>query len=371
MLLLGCSKAPVTNTPEVVEPAAAQPAVADVEPEPEPELRCLHLEVCLAMVGDVEIPYTAFSAIYDLKVAKYTARGREIPDSAARRYRKSIAERLIYHEVLAQEAAAAGVEFDAAALEKREAQQRRGIRDWDKHLERRGETEASLRAMYVSELREVALLEARGALALTPEEVAADYALIRINWRSDKPRVRASHILVPLHANLGPDSTPAQRRAAEAEAKKKAWALHAEVTKPGADFAEVARRESTGPSADKGGDIGIFTADRMAEEFSKAAFRLKPGTVSTPVRTKFGYHLIVVTGKWPPGDLPLQALEPQIRERLRQRKLHHGRRTLKEELLQKYEILDHMTPTLGPEPQRPKRRPLHERVAPPPRTVMR
>ena len=113
----------------------------------------------IAKVGDVEIPNAKFREIYDLKVKKYADRGRDIPPSADRRYRKSIAERLIYHEVLAQEVAKLGVEYDAAALADRQAQQKRGIRDWDKHLERRGETEESLDAMTIAELRELAILE--------------------------------------------------------------------------------------------------------------------------------------------------------------------------------------------------------------------
>ena len=60
----------------------------------------------IAKVGAVEIPKSEFSKIYDLKVQKYVERGREIPPSAARRYRKSILDRLTYQEALRQEAAA-------------------------------------------------------------------------------------------------------------------------------------------------------------------------------------------------------------------------------------------------------------------------
>ena len=77
----------------------------------------------IAKVGDVEIPSSAFREIYDLKVKKYADRAREIPYSADRRYRKSIAERLIFHEILRQEADALGVELDEAALKEREEQQ--------------------------------------------------------------------------------------------------------------------------------------------------------------------------------------------------------------------------------------------------------
>jgi parvulin-like peptidyl-prolyl isomerase len=314
----------------------------------------------IAKVGTVEIPGETFREIYDLKIKKYTDRGREIPASADRRYRKSIAERLIYHEVLKQEAASLGIDFDAEALAEREAQQKRGIRDWDKHLQRRGETEQSLREMYVAELREKAILEKLEKLEVTDEEIDADYEKIKGNWKSDKPRVRASHILVP----IGPsertvpgeqpdEATDDEKKAWEAEAKKKAEEVHKLVTAADADFDKIAEEHSTGPSAQKGGDIGIFTADRMAEEFSEVAFKLGVGDISKPVKTKFGYHVIKVTGKWPAGELPKEALEDQIVNRLRQRKLHQGRRELKDELLGKYEIVDNIKPTLGPEPTRP------------------
>ncbi|MEM6293221.1 MAG: peptidylprolyl isomerase [Myxococcota bacterium] len=314
----------------------------------------------IAKVGAVEIPNEAFSSIYDLKVKKYTDRGREIPTSADRRYRKSIAERLIYHEVLKQEAAALTVEFDAEALAARESQQKRGIRDWDKHLGRRGETEASLKNMYVAELREKAILEKQGKLEVTAEEIDADYEKIKGNWKSDKPRVRASHILVPIGpkkerrpASEKPPEPSAEESAKwEAEAKSKADELYKAVMAEGADFSKIATEKSTGPSAAKGGDIGIFTADRMAEEFSAAAFAMKPGDISKPVKTKFGYHIIKVTGSWGPGELPKDALQDQIVNRLRQRKLHQGRRQLKEDLLGKYEVVDNIKPTLGPEPKR-------------------
>lgn len=319
----------------------------------------------IAKVGDVEIPNAKFREIYDLKVKKYADRGRDIPPSADRRYRKSLAERLIYHEVLAQEVKKLGVEYDADALAERHEQQQRGIRDWAKHVERRGETEESLEAMAVAELREHAILEKLGKLEVSADEIAEDYEKIKPTWTSDKPRVRASHILIPIgphpqpRGKAGekpPEPTAEERSKWEAEAKAKADEVYALATAPDADFAKIAAEHSVGPSAAKGGDIGIFTPDRMTEEFSEVAFALEPGQTSEPVKTKFGYHIIKLEGKWPPGDLPQAALEDQIRERLRQRKLHQGRRELKERLLSEYTIVDNIEPTLGPEPVRGGRR---------------
>ncbi len=313
----------------------------------------------LAEVGTVTLPRSTFEAMFALKAKKYADRGRDIPDSARRRYRKSLVERLVHHERLRQRAAELGIEADATALAERVEQQKRGIRDWAKHLERRGETDASLRALYVAELRELAILEARGTLEPSRAEIEADYEKIRGNWSSEKPRVRASHILVRLPEVEGEvaEVDPAVKAKAKAEAQR----ILALVKAPGADFAELARIHSAGPSATRGGDVGIFTADRMAEPFSKAAFSMKPGEISEVVETKFGFHIIKVIGQWPPGELPIEAIEDQIRERLRQRALHTQRRDLREELTKAYPVVHHeLTPEelrdAGSRRSRPPRR---------------
>lgn len=91
----------------------------------------------------------------------------------------------------------------------------------------------------------------------------------------DLKEIRASHILV----------------AKEGAAKN----ILAQI-KSGADFAALARKYSVDPgSAAKGGDLGYFTMGSMVPEFEKAAFSLKPGEVSNPVKTNYGYHLIKVT----------------------------------------------------------------------------
>lgn len=62
----------------------------------------------------------------------------------------------------------------------------------------------------------------------------------------------------------------------------------------GADFIEQAKAKSTGPSGSKGGDLGYFGKKQMVPAFAKAAFDLKAGEISKPVKTQFGWHLIKV-----------------------------------------------------------------------------
>jgi peptidyl-prolyl cis-trans isomerase C len=57
-------------------------------------------------------------------------------------------------------------------------------------------------------------------------------------------------------------------------------------------FSKLAEDRSTCPSGRKGGDLGWFSRGRMVREFENAAFDLKKGEMSGPVRTEFGWHII-------------------------------------------------------------------------------
>ena len=63
----------------------------------------------------------------------------------------------------------------------------------------------------------------------------------------------------------------------------------------GGDFTELAKKFSRCPSSKAGGDLGNFGRGRMVPSFEEAAFGLQVGDVSEPVRTQFGYHLILRT----------------------------------------------------------------------------
>ena len=105
----------------------------------------------------------------------------------------------------------------------------------------------------------------------------------------------------------------AKNAATEADAKAKIDLIKAALNVTPADqvaakFAELAQAESSCPSSRKGGDLGTFTRGQMVKEFDEVAFALPVGVVSDPVKTQFGYHLILVTEKTPAveaeGDEP-------------------------------------------------------------------
>lgn len=105
--------------------------------------------------------------------------------------------------------------------------------------------------------------------------------------RSGDKQVTAAHILICYKGATGCDNTEYtkdQARAKIEEIKKQANAQN---------FADLAKEYSMDPSnKDTGGDLGSFTAGQMVPEFEKEAFAMPVGTVSSPVETQFGYHLI-------------------------------------------------------------------------------
>ena len=83
----------------------------------------------------------------------------------------------------------------------------------------------------------------------------------------------------------------------------------------GANFAQLARSRSTGPSASDGGSLGSFGRGEMVPAFENAAFSLSPGSYSnTPVQTPFGWHVIMVEGRVADQALPLDDVRNEIEQ---------------------------------------------------------
>ncbi|MGD9639330.1 MAG: peptidylprolyl isomerase [Alphaproteobacteria bacterium] len=87
-----------------------------------------------------------------------------------------------------------------------------------------------------------------------------------------------------------------------------------EQLKKGADFAELAKEKSIGPSAPTGGDLGYFDKDAMVAEFADAAFAMKVGDFSEkPVQTQFGWHVIKIEDRKMAKDPTMKELEPTLK----------------------------------------------------------
>jgi peptidyl-prolyl cis-trans isomerase C len=98
----------------------------------------------------------------------------------------------------------------------------------------------------------------------------------------------------------------------EAEAKT----IIAEIDK-GSDFAELAKKKSTGPSATHGGDLGWFKPDEMVEPFARAVESLKNGEYTkTPVKSDFGWHVILREDSREVPPPPYEQMREQLKMRV-------------------------------------------------------
>lgn len=123
--------------------------------------------------------------------------------------------------------------------------------------------------------------------------------------------IRASHILVK----------------SEAEAKDVEKQL-----KGGASFDDLAKKHSIDGAAAKGGDLGWFGKGAMLPEFEQVAFGLKQGENSKIVKTKFGYHIIKLTGKRPAGTRAFEEVKDQIKAAIVPEKQQETFKKLKDDL---------------------------------------
>ncbi len=141
---------------------------------------------------------------------------------------------------------------------------------------------------------------------------------------TEKSKVRASHILV---------KTEDEAKAIIKEiGSLKDGALNAK-------FAELAKTKSTGPSGPKGGDLGFFGQGQMVPAFNDAAFAMKKGEVSkTPVKSQFGYHVILVTDKQDAKNLSFDEVKGFIEQKLKVEAFKEQMQAKMEELKKKAKI---------------------------------
>ena len=140
-------------------------------------------------------------------------------------------------------------------------------------------------------------------------------------------QVRASHILISSdllkiiqqikakNKDISATDMNAKVEKIQAEQKAKAEAILKEVKANPDNFEKIATQKSEDKgSAVRGGELGFFSKDAMVPEFSKAAFAMKPNTISEElVQTNYGYHIIKVTDRIEPGITPFEKVKEEIK----------------------------------------------------------
>ena len=148
-------------------------------------------------------------------------------------------------------------------------------------------------------LRDAALSELMKQQTVSDDEIKAAYD--KSQKESKSVEYKARHILVK----------------DEAKAKELIGKLDG-----GADFAELAKQNSTGPTGKDGGDLGWFGADMMVKPFGDALAAMEKGKYTKePVKTQFGWHVILLEESRDQEPPTLESLKPQLEQQLKSEKL--------------------------------------------------
>jgi len=268
----------------------------------------------IAVVGDSVV---LASEVRERQLA-FSAQGRELTD-------RQVLDELVDQQLVLQAAAQdSTLVVPQEELDTRVETAMREIRArfpndaaFQRALEEQGMTPETLSTVQRSGIREQLtqdtymqrqLLEAP-PVAITEEEMREYFEESRASLQSRPELLTIEQVLVPVQAS---DS-------AWAEARSLADSLY-QAIQAGADFQEVAREHSDDPgTAGDGGDLGWFRRGLMVREFEAVAFGLRPGDVSPPVRTDFGWH-IILTERSRPGEVKARhvLIRPEIVESDRQ-----------------------------------------------------
>ena len=177
------------------------------------------------------------------------------------------------------------------------------------------------------------------------EAVSKDYAFkdeaLKTHYRESlsrykqKESVTISQILL----KVAPDA----KKEAFEKAKSKLSALLRKKILGGESFAELAKANSEGPAASKGGELGTYERGQILPEIEKVVFSQKEGEVSEPIQTSFGVHLIRVNKRNPAATLSFEAVRVKVEASLRDKR---ARVEAKEKLrLIRYDFEDKKTET--------------------------
>lgn len=292
----------------------------------------------VATVNGVDVTAESFN----VEVQRVMAAG--LPPAALQQLKGQLVDKLIERTLLEQAIEKEGIEVTDDQIEKKfeevraefakvQAQNPNGPEVSLEQLAKQlGISQKELRDSIAQTIAVEALLKKRGVSEVTDKEVREFYDSNSESFFRPET-VTARHILVRVDA--GADKTTVEAKRKEAEAIAEA------ARKKDADFAQLAIDKSEGPSGPNGGQLPAFQRGQMVTEFEEAAFNMKPGTISEPVKTQFGWHIIKVEKKTDEGQVPFEEVSEQLKQKLKNDKLETGIAELVTELRDGSEIVVH------------------------------
>ncbi len=247
---------------------------------------------------------------------RFSERGRQVTDEQLAEIRDEVLDRMIRRELLYKASRDQGVKVTGDEIDQGYQMVRARFtsdEDFARMMQQLRLSEDVLKRNIAREMAIKKLIDARFVqnTTVSDEEARQYYEKTKENFRQPES-VHASHILIKVDESAGEEDKTAALKKIE-DIRKQLQA--------GADFAELARKYSEGPSAAKGGDLGFFRRGQMVKPFEDAAFSTKVGDITDVVKTRFGYHIIKVHEKVEESTIPFEAISDRIKEYLKKEKI--------------------------------------------------
>ncbi len=288
-------------------PAPAEEA-APPKAEAKAEARAVSIDLKdpVAVVNGEEISKTELEAAFKEAIGRAGVDTKTLTaDQQLAGYKKLLDDLVVDHLVKAK---SVGIEVSDADVDAEIGKIKTQFPTEDafkEQLKQSGQTEEKLTGLIKVGLKQRKWMESQlGEGGKVSDEEAKKFYDENTKQFEQPETVRANHILY-----LVPEgATDEVLKEKEAAAKK---AL--ERAKKGEDFTALAKELSEEPGAkESGGDLNFFTKEQMVPEFANAAFAMKVGEISEPVKSQFGYHIIKVTDKKPAGTMKFDEVKPKL-----------------------------------------------------------
>lgn len=254
------------------------------------DINLANLPSAIATVNGIEIESEIYSRIISNVKAEFERSGEVLTQEKFDTINKGVMDNLVNTEILYQESKAGNYISDDEEVNAKlqEIKSQFGSEeDFKKALAQGNTTEESLKEEIRKSNMIDKLVEERVVSQVkVSEEKAREYYEENEQAFSSPPTRKTFHILMNLDKNADEKTT--------GEVRKRMEEVLREI-KIGEDFEELAKKNSEGPSAVDGGNLGFVPRGMMVKEFEEAAFELKEGGVSPIIRTQFGLHIIKVT----------------------------------------------------------------------------
>jgi peptidyl-prolyl cis-trans isomerase SurA len=305
-------------------PAGTVPP-ATVAPAPSPSSDATVVEEIIARVNNTIISQSDLKRSEEQLAAEQGKQDPSVPPENQPQ-QKDLLRDLIDSRLLSQKAEELGISADTDVIKRLDELRKQMHAESMEDLEKAAQAQGVSFEEFKQNLKDTILTqkviqqEVGGHINVSQQEIQEFYNQHKEEMQRPE-QVRLSEILVstqpatPTTTSSGPATPEPSGDEMVAQAKAKADSIYAQLLK-GANFDDLAKKNSSGPTSANGGDLEYFKRGTLSKQLEEQVFLLKPGQFTEPIRTNQGWVILKVTEHQSEGVPPLKEVEPMIQERI-------------------------------------------------------